>query len=510
MGKTGILIITICSNNKVQGGSPFIKGKPSIINSLPELAQTVIRKRQTILHLLKEGNVVRDNIEISNMQLNSRLRLGPDIGGNEASLYMPAHQRYIGRFFSEACKNNPSIFTETDHHVLILSALYGILLPEEQIQAYSCHVDDNPLIKEIWQESGFLTSLILAYINNKLIKMVLDLTGQESYRELVDWERITRKAEVLHFFSEQYAGPSSLPALGELARTELLMGSEEDLLAMKAKSSIYLNDHGRIISSVSPKPADDLPRESFVPVQKRLKTEPSRNDAPPITEVTPAILDHARDISITSGEHNTFFNKKIARINDLPVDVQEMVHSISRCPDVLEIFLGKFLSNGPNRHNYVLKISVPQPDSGHIFATLEGPAAIGRRQNIDVRVTRGREAASYMVIVNLLNGGKDIQDEDSGRDEKTSETKETSMYSVKDFENALRDLFDKAQNEGQPYLEVISGDLHRKLGGYPGPKHNMPSCCLAMTNIMVPGDEVLDSPPKGKGATLRIRYCLPR
>ena len=34
----------------------------------------------------------------------------------------------------------------------------------------------------------------------------------------------------------------------------------------------------------------------------------------------------------------------------------------------------------------------------------------------------------------------------------------------------------------------------------------MPTCCLAMMDLMSDNDVVLDAPPSGKGATLKIRY----
>lgn len=60
------------------------------------------------------------------------------------------------------------------------------------------------------------------------------------------------------------------------------------------------------------------------------------------------------------------------------------------------------------------------------------------------------------------------------------------------------------------HLDVTSGDVHRSVGGYPGNSHRMPLCCSVMYQLMRPGDVVLAAPPKGQGATLRIRYRLPR
>jgi len=84
------------------------------------------------------------------------------------------------------------------------------------------------------------------------------------------------------------------------------------------------------------------------------------------------------------------------------------------------------------------------------------------------------------------------------------------MPLTRDFEDMLRSLLAKGKEEGNLHLDVIAGDLHRIVGGYPGPQHRMPLCCDVMRKAMKPGDEVLSSPPKGKGATLNIRYYLPR
>ena len=84
------------------------------------------------------------------------------------------------------------------------------------------------------------------------------------------------------------------------------------------------------------------------------------------------------------------------------------------------------------------------------------------------------------------------------------------MPSVDEFQSELRSLLREAESRSLPHLEINSGQLHRKLGGYPGTKAQMPSCCLAMYHEQKAGDEVISRPPKGKGASLTIRYQLPR
>ena len=81
-----------------------------------------------------------------------------------------------------------------------------------------------------------------------------------------------------------------------------------------------------------------------------------------------------------------------------------------------------------------------------------------------------------------------------------------------DFESELDRLFGAASAAGHTCVEVVAAELHRAVGGYPGPagNHRMPLCCSVMLAAMSPGDEILTSPPNGRGATLRIRFTLPR
>jgi 5-methylcytosine-specific restriction protein A len=78
-----------------------------------------------------------------------------------------------------------------------------------------------------------------------------------------------------------------------------------------------------------------------------------------------------------------------------------------------------------------------------------------------------------------------------------------------DFENALNAILLDAKNKGQRFISVKSGEIHSKVGGYPGStSHNMPSCCNVMRQRMGSNDKILSQPPKGNGATLEIIYCL--
>lgn len=77
-----------------------------------------------------------------------------------------------------------------------------------------------------------------------------------------------------------------------------------------------------------------------------------------------------------------------------------------------------------------------------------------------------------------------------------------------DFIKAINEERAKAKSAGKQYVDINSGEIHRKLGGYPGKKHCMPTCCNAMYALQSEKDEILTSPAKGKGASLTIRYYL--
>jgi len=85
-----------------------------------------------------------------------------------------------------------------------------------------------------------------------------------------------------------------------------------------------------------------------------------------------------------------------------------------------------------------------------------------------------------------------------------------SMPTTDDFREAIRKKLRLAEMRQATFLDINSGELHRELGGYPGPKAAMPSCCNAMYAEQKAADSILAQPPKGKGASLTIRYKIPR
>jgi hypothetical protein len=76
------------------------------------------------------------------------------------------------------------------------------------------------------------------------------------------------------------------------------------------------------------------------------------------------------------------------------------------------------------------------------------------------------------------------------------------------FRNELSKILMNAKENNKDFVEVISGDLHRQVGEYPGRNHKMPTCCNVMKSMMKSNDEIISEPPKGKGATLKIKYFI--
>jgi len=84
-----------------------------------------------------------------------------------------------------------------------------------------------------------------------------------------------------------------------------------------------------------------------------------------------------------------------------------------------------------------------------------------------------------------------------------------AMLSAATVEWEMKRQFARAQNSGNAYVDVNSGELHRDLGGYPGRNHRMPVVCEVLRRLMGENDSILAQPPKGRGASLTIRYALP-
>lgn len=243
--RSSILFIFICSNHKArEGESADYATSYAIRNHIPEeSAQKLYEVRKKIMKLIKETDIYRDNKRIAELPLNKHLVHGPDFqfrGLGNVGLYLPASQRYIGRFYQELLPNAREVLGNTKHHILIVSGLYGLVLPLESIQAYSCNVGDDSKIAERWTNRDTLTIILISYIHQHSVSKVIEFMAVKSYKRLISWEMVRHavKANVMHAFSRQYAGDSLLSSLGALANEMLNSWADDRLLTLKPGDSI--------------------------------------------------------------------------------------------------------------------------------------------------------------------------------------------------------------------------------------------------------------------------------
>ena len=78
------------------------------------------------------------------------------------------------------------------------------------------------------------------------------------------------------------------------------------------------------------------------------------------------------------------------------------------------------------------------------------------------------------------------------------------------FRDELRRQLARAEMEGKPHIAVSAESLHRQLGDCPDAGERMRECCEVMYGEMGNDDRVDTPPHDGPGATLTIRYVLPR
>lgn len=85
------------------------------------------------------------------------------------------------------------------------------------------------------------------------------------------------------------------------------------------------------------------------------------------------------------------------------------------------------------------------------------------------------------------------------------------MPTREEFKMELHRMIYEAMQQGRETVDINSGELHRRVGDYPGRNHRMPMCCAVMREAMVPNyDAAIEEAPSGQGATLVIRYVVPR
>ena len=233
-----VLIILTGSNHKERGGDRAYTPCPELPPFGECLGEPYRRefynRRKAVLHLIKSKQVMHDGEIAATLPNNQGLVTGPDFGDNPASgQYLPAILRFTGRLYSKLGDVREQLARGIiQHHVLILTPLYGLVTPAEPIQCHGCHVRDHLAIHETWATGRYnLTAILLEYVKQYNIRRIFDLTGDRAYRDMIQWYRIREEApqglQILHGFGKQNWGPDVLPALGEVAQQLLQMNAED-------------------------------------------------------------------------------------------------------------------------------------------------------------------------------------------------------------------------------------------------------------------------------------------
>lgn len=203
------LILLSCSRGKTSGGGPYDHNSQSrqIESSLPKTGGALFQTRRQILWLLAGGAPRLKNDDQSagfrdQHPVNKRLIAGRDFAQNNfnRSAYMPAFQRYNGRFFSKLQEADRDFWTRLDRHsmeILFVSGLYGLLLWDEPIQDYDCHLadytanDSRTSVSDIWRPT--LTGALCDFVRNAdpPFSVIYDLLSDSLYQGTIDWERVS-------------------------------------------------------------------------------------------------------------------------------------------------------------------------------------------------------------------------------------------------------------------------------------------------------------------------------
>lgn len=391
-----VLLLTICSDSKTAGGERHYRSAYSITSELADgVARRLLQARREVLGLITSSVLARDGTPLVALRYNHEIQDGPDFGGRESGTYLPAARRYSGRLFRELGDDREQLLV-SHHNVLIVSGLYGLLLPQEPIQRYSCHVADHLEVGTIWRAERRLTSGLINYMKARGVELVFDLMAERDYRELVDWNRVRRNARVLRAFGEQHAGPTLLPSLGQVL-TALLARCESDLLSLPAGKT-FATEYEEVVFT-----DQDQPPYGFVsqpPADARSRQLPERRDTPPGSEpvVAAVLADHHRDVPVRSYDHNTVFDRKIMGAEDLPNEVRAVLAGVSKAVDVVEIQFMAFRAHKGSHRSYRLRLRAPTAGSGCIDGHLVGPAKLGQYQDVRIRTTRHREEAVYRAV----------------------------------------------------------------------------------------------------------------
>jgi len=234
------LILLSCSHAKHSGGRLFDPLSRRIIEFLSDQHNTLVNRRIKLLKLLRgeTGRLYNEDQKGGFRDLrscNRQLVEGPDFNGSipDRQIYLPAYERYCGRFFEQLTRESPDFWRDVRDkpiEIIFVSGLYGLVLWDELIQNYDCHLADRARngkerpVWELWRDT--LTSALIDLIRNrktsKRFVVIYDLLSEEEYQRAFRWDQLQRlDVEIRHRVFRQSHGPDILTDLATLVAKRL-------------------------------------------------------------------------------------------------------------------------------------------------------------------------------------------------------------------------------------------------------------------------------------------------
>ncbi|HNQ29208.1 MAG TPA: peroxide stress protein YaaA [Methanolinea sp.] len=233
----------------------------------PQAIKLLYQVRNFSFDLIFNGGLENKGTLLEQHPLNLGLRRGEDFNGKANARYLPAIDRYTGGFYAGKGSDGKtyelkSSLNHSSHHLLIISGLYGLLLPEEQIQLYESPLEDLQEIQEIWKTENRLTNLLSAYIRAQGINLVVDMTGQRAYQQLIHWPAIEalKDVRVLHAMAKIGPGEDQIKTFAAALCDPLLRMPASELLALP-DSWMLETHHLMLRKTLSPPKGENWPKE---------------------------------------------------------------------------------------------------------------------------------------------------------------------------------------------------------------------------------------------------------
>lgn len=253
------LILIPCCAAKAGTGEIGLPTDPLASAVSPAVyAQLVDTRRVALAQLRSDAPLLTDQFA-----KNRYLQDGPDLGGHATTgRYLPALERYTGTLYSVP-RLRSTLYQRLDApgvpRVMILSALYGPLLPLSPIQDYNLRMDQMPA--RVWQRA--FMPVLESYVRTQGIESIVLLVGSMTAYYRVASNAVSALlsrgaiARATHYHVHD-GSTRTTPLEHGIALRDLLDGRLPTSMRLEAR---YLSGAGRVLR----KPRVSTATELFAP-----------------------------------------------------------------------------------------------------------------------------------------------------------------------------------------------------------------------------------------------------